>query len=336
MSHPAARQPTIIDVAERAGVSKSLVSLVMRGAGTVREEKRRRVLEAAEALGYRPNAVARSLVRRRTNLLGMLLPDLHNPFYAEVVGGVQAEARALGYRTVLCATDAVAPEEERALDTLLELRVDGLVLASPLHSLDTMLARVSRELPVIVVAGPSSVTHVDSVRSDDGEGAELAVQHLLELGHRRIAYLDDASGSGTPERRAGYERAMHAHGLGAHVRIATGSHGERGIAALLATGARPTAIFAANDVVAFGAIGELGEQGLRVPDDVSVVGYDNTLLSSMRNVALTTVDQPRAAMGRQAVTMLLERLSGERDIPRHVVTTPTLVIRATTAPPTRA
>jgi DNA-binding LacI/PurR family transcriptional regulator len=234
---------------------------------------------------------------------------------------------------VLCATDAVAPEEERALDTLLELRVDGLVLASPLRGLDSMLARVSRELPVIVVAGPSSVTRVDSIRSDDGEGAALVVRHLVELGHRRIAYLDDASGPSMPERRAGYERVMHAHGLGAHVRVVAGSHGERGIAALLATGARPTAIFAANDVAAFGAIGELGEHGLHVPADVSVAGYDNTLLSSMRNVALTTVDQPRATMGRQAVAMLLERLSGERDTPRHVVTTPTLVVRGTTAPP---
>lgn len=336
-----ANRPTIIDVAARAGVSKSLVSLVMRGANVVSDEKRRLVLEAAAELGYRPNAAARSLVRRRTNLLGVVLSDLHNPFFAEVIDGVEASAGARGYRTIISTVDRHARREpeRRALDTLLELRVDGLVLASPMLGVET-IAALCREVPVVLVARRSAAENLDSVSNDDPAGAALVVEHLADLGHERIAHIDGGGGAGARDRCDGYVRAMHDRGLGAHVRVIPGSYtddgGRQGIAALfddVPPTERPTAVFVANDLAALGALGALAARGLRVPDDVSVVGYDNTALAAVSHIDLTTVDQPRPDMGRTAVTLVLERLGGRRDGGRHVVIPPTLVIRSTTAPP---
>ena len=173
-----ATRPTILDVAARAGVSKSLVSLVMRGAGAVSDEKRRLVLEAAEALGYRPNAVARSLVRRRTNLLGIVLANLHDPACAEIVDGIQAEAEARGYRIILGTVDRHATSERRALDTLLELRVEGVVLASAMRDAEAVAA-AEREVPVVLLAD-----HDDPAAPD----APLHLPRSM-LGRRAVATL---------------------------------------------------------------------------------------------------------------------------------------------------
>lgn len=328
-------RPTIIDVAERAGVSKSLVSLVMRGAPNVSEERRHRVLSAAAELGYRPNAVARSLVQRRTNLLGVLLSDLHNPFFAEVIDGIQAEAAAYGYRAILGTGDRVELSEARALETMLELRAEGLILASPVLPMRTIVA-ASRELPTVLVARRSRERTVDSVANDDVAGAALAVAHLASLGHERIAHIDGGEGAGSPERRRGYENAMRKHGLGTHVRVVGGNYtedgGRRGVTELLGKNP-PTAIFAANDLSAIGTLSALAERGIAVPDDISVVGYDNTALAGVRHINLTTVDQPRPEMGRAAVTLLLERLEGGRETGRNVLMPPSLVVRGSTAAP---
>jgi len=337
MPHATSVRPTIIDVAARAGVSKSLVSLVMRGERTVSDEKRALVLAAAAELGYRPNAVARSLVRRRTNLFGVVLSDLHNPFFAEVIDGVQEAAGAEGYRTIISTVNLNTAAEQRALDTLLELRVDGLILASPMFGVQS-IAAASRELPMVLVARRSDVARVDSVTNDDPTGARLVVEHLAELGHRRIAHIDGGRGAGAAERRQGYEQTMAARGLTEFVRVVPGSYteegGRHGVEALLAAdGPLPTAIFVANDLAALGALATLAERGIRVPQDVSIVGYDNTALAALRHINLTTVDQPRPDMGREAVALLLERLASHRDAARHVLVTPTLVVRGTTAPP---
>ncbi|HET9334067.1 MAG TPA: LacI family DNA-binding transcriptional regulator [Gemmatimonadota bacterium] len=329
------KRPTIIDVARGAGVSKSLVSLVMRGASNVSDEKRQRVMTVAAQLGYRPNAVARSLVQRRTSLLGVLLSDLHNPFFAEVIDGIQAEAAAYGYRTILGTGDRVELTEARALETMLELRAEGLILASPVLPMRT-IAAASRELPTVLVARRSRVATVDSVTNDDVAGAALAVAHLAALGHERIAHIDGGEGAGAPERRRGYERAMRKHGFGARVRIVPGNYtedgGRRGVSELL-SGEMPTAIFAANDLAAIGTLSALAERDVRVPEDVSVVGYDNTALAAVRLIHLTTVDQPRPEMGRAAVTLLLERLEGGRRTIRNVLMPPSLVVRGSTAAP---
>jgi DNA-binding LacI/PurR family transcriptional regulator len=330
------RRPTIIDVALRAGVSKSMVSLVMRGVHAVSDEKRRVVLEAAAELGYRPNAVARSLVSRRTNLVGVLLSDLRNPFFTDVIDGIEAESEARGYKTIICTASRLASVERRALDTLLELRVDGVILASPMLDTGTITS-TSEEVPVVLVARHLAGEPIDSVSNDDPAGAGLVVEHLAALGHRRIAHVDGACGAGADERRAGYEHAMRALGLGDQVRAVTGGYtedgGRAGVQALLESDEPPTAIFVANDLAALGALSALSERGIRVPQDVSIVGYDNISLASVRYINLTTVDQPRPDMGRSAVSLILDRLASRRREPRHIIVPPRLVVRGTTAPP---
>ena len=326
--------PTIIDVAERAGVSKSLVSLVMRGADNVSDERRAAVLAAAEELGYRPNAVARSLVQRRTFVLGGLVSNFLNPFFAEVIEGIEHAAVAADYRALFMTGSRDPDRELLALDTLLQLRTDGLLLASPRFD-DAELDRIPQGLPAVVIGREAASDAVDTVTNDDRAGAALVVDHLVDLGHRRIAHVVGDSEPGGRERAAGFVDAMTAHDL-EPVTVDGGfteAAGVRAATALLELDELPTAIFAANDVAAMGVMQVVEEAGLRVPDDVSLVGYDNVRFTRLNHIDLTTVDQPRRELGRLAVDLLLERIDGSRTEPRHVTVEPHLVTRTTTAPP---
>ena len=328
--------PTILDVAERAGVSKSLVSLVLRGSSRVSEQKRAAVLRAADELRYRPNAVARSLVNKRSFLIGVMLSDLHNPFFVEIVDGIEQKALAAQYRALFNTGGRTADGESIAIETLLQLRTDGIILASPvLPSREILSAAATTQ--VVLVARPSRWPEVDSVANDDRAGARMAVEHLLELGHRSIAHIDGGRGAGASARRAGYNDAMRRFGSGAESLVVSGAYTEEGGAAgvseLLGSGARPTAIFAANDLAAVGALHTLERRGLKVPDDVSLVGYDNTSLAALGHINLTTIDQPRREMGAMAVKLLLDRLDENRARARHVLVEPKLVVRGTTGSP---
>ncbi len=328
------RRPTIISVAERAGVSKSLVSLVMRGATNVSEESRRAVLQAAEELGYRPNLVARNLAERRSRTLGVLVSDLHNPFFAVIVDAMQSAAREHGLRILMGSGRRDSGEEAEVIESFLQQDVEGLVLLSPVVSRDD-LARAAESVPTVVTGTTDiRVPHCDVIISDDQVAGELVVGHLLERGHSRIAYIDAHSGPGASDRRAGYLAAIEQHGL--QPAIAGGDFteegGYRGGRELLARRPElPTAIYACNDVAAIGAMTALEEGGISVPGDVSLVGYDNTSLAAMRHIALTTVDQPRQAMGELAVE-LLQRRRDRRAAPGRVrLVEPHLIERGTTA-----
>jgi DNA-binding LacI/PurR family transcriptional regulator len=331
-------QPTIIDVADFAGVSKSTVSLVLRGSPKVSAATRQSVLRAMEKLDYRPNAMARGLVRRRTNVLGVLLADLRNSFFADVLEGIEQRASWAGYRTLLGTGHRVPAGEARTIESFLELRVDGLILASPRLS-DEAILEASERVPVVLISRSIPGAGMDSVMSNGTAGAAGAVDHLVALGHRRIAYIDAGSGASAPERRRGYEEAMRRHGLSEHIRVVRGDYteaaGALGARQLLAGGPPPTAICTANDMSALGVLDALEEAGLRVPEDISVVGYDNTSVTRLGMIGLTTVDQPRREMGMAAAELLLERLDDGRTHARHVLLTmnPSLVVRTTTAAP---
>jgi DNA-binding LacI/PurR family transcriptional regulator len=329
-------KPTITDVARRAGVSKSLVSLVMRGARHVSPKRRAAVQQAAAALGYRPNAMARGLVQRRTGMLGVLLSDLHNPFFADVVEGIHEQAARSGYRVLIATGNRVPAHEDEAIDALLQLRVDGLILAGVLVE-SRLVVEAGREVPVVLVGRTARAASVDSVTNDDWAGAVAVVRHCASLGHRAIAHVDAGQGAGATARRRGYEDAMRQLRLAKYIQVADGTFteegGHSGGLLLLEQRPRPTAIFAANDLAAIGALNAIEERGLRVPDDVSLVGYDNTSLAALRHISLTTVHQPRLEMGQMAVSILMERLEEGRTRPRRAVLTPSLVVRGTTAPP---
>jgi DNA-binding LacI/PurR family transcriptional regulator len=328
-------KPTIEDVASLAGVSRALVSLAMRGSTRVSAESRRKVLAASAELGYRPNLMARNLASRRTRIVGLLLNDLRNPFYAEVAEGIEQLASERGYRIVIGAGSTPRRTEAHALESFLELRADGIILAGPRLPASSIIAAAS-ESPIVVVGRRLRTREVDTIVNDDRLGAKLVVRHLVELGHRRIAHIDGGNGAGAAARRAGYTEAMRDAGLTHHIRVLRGDFtdiaGLRAADRFIQTGDIPTAIFAGNDFAAAGVLDRLEDAGLRVPEDVSLVGYDNTFLAALHHMSLTTVDQPREAMGRLAMSTLLERIETGRVHPVHHLVPPSLVVRRTSGP----
>jgi LacI family transcriptional regulator len=339
----AVSQPTIRDVARAAGVSKSTVSNVIRDAGKTTPQTRERVLEAIAAVGYRPNAIARSLVRRRTTTVGILVGDLANPFYSELAKLVEQRLTGAGYATMMCNTDGHAASEQARIESLLEHRAAGIVMLQSSGEWQVADELRAQGVPLVVVSCWDETA--DCVAVDDAAGMRLAVDHLLRLGHRRIAYL--SSGLVEPQtdraRFEGYRRALRAAGVrpAKELRLrweepaylASDHEIARGIEPLLDGPDPPTAFVVSNDLVAIDLIETLGQLGHRVPADASVVGFDNIALAGLARVSLTTVAQPREALAELGATILLERIESGDVLPlRRVRLPPELVVRASTAP----
>ncbi len=327
------RRPTLDDVADRAGVSRTLVSLTLRGLPGAGDDTRRAIHTAASELGYVPDAAARILASQSSRAIGVLLRDLHNAFFADVVDGLHSSVRESGFQVMMAFADQLRLERS-VLDTFRSYRMDGVVLIGP-EVCAREIDEFGQAIPTVVVGRPARSKSVDVIVSDDRKGAMLAVQHLYDLGHRDIAHLDGSSvAGGGNTRRRGYVDAMRRLGLERHVRIAGGgftlAHGVGGVDELLRK-RPPTAIFAVNDLVALGAMERLAEVGLKTPDDVSIAGYDNSSLAAQRLVGLTSIDQPRLQIGELAATLLHERFDGRTTASRHLLA-PKLVERESTVP----
>jgi DNA-binding LacI/PurR family transcriptional regulator len=320
---------TIRDVAARAGVSPATVSRVFSQPDAVAPETRRKVLVAAGELRYTPNPVARSLARRRTGNLGIVVPDIANSFSAAIIKAVQQETRRDGYALFVAASDESAEDEERAARALAP-QVDGLLIVSPVAS-DASLLELAGLVPVVVTNRLTD--DVPAVLTEVGQATGHAAEHLHALGHRKVVYLAGSDNYSDHSRRTGLQAACTRLGLDPVVLgpfPARFASGVRAADLVLAVGA--TAVIAFNDDIAAGLVNRFADRGVRVPDDVSVVGHDDTALAEMVTPRLTTVHIPAAAAGAAAVRMLVGQIQGDNGAPRRCELAGELIVRGSTGP----
>jgi LacI family transcriptional regulator len=331
---------TIADVAKRAGVSKMTVSRVINDSGYISQETRERVEKAIDELGYIPNALARSLRFKQTRTIALILTDITNPFFTTVARGVEDKASEEGFNVIFCNTDESPKEEASYVNILIQKQVDGLLLVPTEHAPESIAFLEHHAVPFVLLDRRVPDMQVDVVRCDSEQGAYTAVHYLLGLGHQRIAALGGSSGiTSSTDRVAGYRRALIDAGLEKETyrAIFTAFTVEGGYTAAkraLAAEPRPTAFFAANNFIAIGAMRALREAGLRIPDDVSLVAFDDLPAALVIEPFLTIMEQPAYEMGRRATELLLDRLAdrGPEDVQEIVLPTE-LVIRASSAPP---
>lgn len=337
----AARAGSLKDVAARAGTSVPTASRVLNGLGDEYRISRRtqdRVRQAAKDLRFSPNMLAKSLRLGTTRTIGLVVPDIANPFFAAIARAVSTEAHARGYSTFLCDTADDTAQEIELLDVVLNRRPDGLVVV-PVGQEHAHLQRFeSSETPVVLVDRSFPQLRLPSVASDNRQGARDAVSHLITRGHRRIACLRGLAGTMPNELRLqGYRDALKAHGIPFDPRLLAGDGfgkeaGRKGAEELLASGADFTAVFAFSNLIGIAALEALLEAGRRVPEDVSLVSFDEQPYSSVLAVPMTTVRQDPAEMGRLAVGMLCDRIGKPTPVePVNVVVPTTLVPRRSVA-----
>lgn len=332
--------PTIKDVARHAGVSTMTVSRVINNSGYISSEARERVAQAITKLDYLPNALARSLRFKQTKTIGLVLADIANPFFTTLARGVEDAAGAHGFSVLFCNTDESESVEAAYLSTLLQKQVDGVLLVPASDESRTIPQLRERGVAVVTLDRRVADPAVDTVRGDSEGGACALVTHLIELGHSRIAVITgNQSVSTAADRVAGYRRALDAAGIALDPDLICGDDfspegGYRATRALLELRPRPSAIFGGNNFIAFGAFRALREAGLRVPEDCSLVTFDDLPESWLMTPFLTTVNQPAYMIGRQAAELLFERLNGYDDPEARVIVLPgQLIIRRSSGPP---
>lgn len=333
-----AQRPTIIDVARHAGVSKSTVSRVLQGDAPVSQQSETRVWQAIAALGYEQNAVASSLRTDRTWMVMLVTPDITNPFWSAVARGVQDRLEAAGYSVVLANSDWDVARERQFLSTARRNRFDAVAINPTVVTSADLLAT---GVPTVLLGMRNDLHEFDNVGSDTYGGVQLALQHLYDLGHRRIGFIRGQHKSGRGlSRQQSYQDFLTRHRLRLDptLIIEAPYELEAGYGAtrqLLARKARPTAIFAANDLLAIGAMHAAHEAGLALPTDLSIIGMDDIAAAAMTLPGLNTIAKPKYEIGRQAAAFLLERLDQSTDAPARRLFMPCrLIIRGSTAAPT--
>ena len=329
---------TMKDVAQRAGVSPSTVSHVINETRFVSQQLRDRVLHAMSELNYQPSAVARSLRTKKTQVVALVIPDITNPYFPEVARGVQDVAEENEYSVILCNTDRVRGRELRFLKALRGQWVDGLILNPSEVTSGDLQDLQDAQIPVVLIGSQIDHPDLDVVMVDNVQGAYDAVSHLIDLGHRRIGLVGGPRAASSGEQRfQGYIRALADHDIPVDEEIITEGRftregGYESMKRLLALQSPPTAVFASSDVMAIGALMAIQEQGLQVPNDVSLVGFDDIAEASTTTPKLTTVSQPKYQTGEVAAQLLFDRVEGASPGERQkIVLSHQLVIRDSTA-----
>lgn len=329
-SSPSDRRTTLADVAARAGVSRALVSIVMRGAPGASAATRERVFAAATELGYRPDLRARSLASTKSRLIGVLFGTARR-FHFELLEGLYAVAEERGYGLILSALTGDR-DEKRAVDSLHDFRFDALVMLGPATSRPLMAGQV----PLVAMGWHVDDPAVDVVRTSDAHGMAMAVEHLVQLGHRDIWHVDGGQHLIADARRDGYLKAMRAHRLTGRARVVPGGEdqldGQLAAQSILGGSRLPTAIVAYNDDAAAAVISVLAQQDIHVPKEISVLGWDDSALARTPAFDLTSVGQRPQEMARLAIERLVTRLEGGEVADREIILEPHLAARGSTGP----
>jgi LacI family transcriptional regulator len=336
------RRPTVGDVAGHAGVSWSTASRALSGRGYVSRQALDRVQRAVETLGYVPNDIARSLKARSTKVIGMVIDDFSQGFFAEVAVGIESVLRRHGYHLLLAASDGTSENEAAALGRFEALRAEGIIVAPATPDSPAVIASlIARGMSIVEVDRRAAPGTCDAVLLENERAAYLATRHLIDLGHRRIALIAGPFTTGDG-RAAGYRSALRAAGIPVDERLVsrvTFHPADPALAAgqLLDANRDTTAIVAGNNILAGGAVLAARQRNLRIPEDCSIVGFDDVPWMSFAEPALTTVAQPAREIGAQTARLLLDRMEGRLSGPPETrYLEPALIIRASTAPPSRA
>ena len=330
---------TMKQVAEKAGVSTTTVSHVINNTRVVSEDARERVLSVIQELRYIPSAVARSLKNDRTHTIGMMIPNNSNPYFAELIQGIEDASFELGYNIILCNSYDDPKKQAAYIRVLMEKRIDGLILVSSGSDEDLSTLLANEVIPKVLVDREVTGVAADLIEADHVQGAYEATRYLISLGHKRIACVagpDTLLPSGG--RVAGYQRALKEAGITVCDNLIvhsdfTSEGGFNAFQKLLALNPKPTAIFASNDLMAIGGICAANQAGVKIPQDLSVIGYDDIALASFSTPPLTTIAQPKYQIGQLTAKTLVERIGNPDSEVRRKMLTPELVIRQSTSQP---
>lgn len=323
---------TIKDIARRAGVTPSVVSRALNNKYGVKESTRELILKIAQELDYYPNTAARSLVTRKTDTIGVMMADISEPYYAQMIKGMEYVASQTGY-TLLFSNSYESVEHNRVLQKMIFAeRVDGLVIVgSNIQEKNFVFTLLEQEIPFVLIERNFSDPRVNCIWVDNVKGAYLATKYLIEKGHRRIAHIaGNLYYQVALDRIEGYKKALHEAGIGfSEELVSSGNFVSQGAYKVMKEILRQgcTAVFAANDTMAYGALQAIAEAGLTVPDDLAVIGFDDLEFSGLTNPPLTTVRQPRYEMGRKSLEILTAILRNEETNGIKICLNPEIIIR---------
>ncbi|KKI88420.1 hypothetical protein WQ54_31640 [Bacillus sp. SA1-12] len=330
-------KPTIYDIAREAGVSATTVSKVINNKGRISEKTKNKIMQIIEEFHYQPNVLASAMKGKSTYTIALLIPDAANPIYAQYLKYIEEYGQELGFSVVMCSTGSDPEKEAKHITLLKQKHVDGIIIASIFKNEQVLKQLIEEELPIVLFAFQRPELPVGSVTGDDYLGGYLATEHLLSLGHRRIGIIaEDATISGT-ERIKGYKKAIENAGLevNENLVITINEPTIEGAAVhakeLLNNAQRPTAIFGCNDILAIGSMLAAKGLGIRIPDELSIIGFDNTVMCKIVEPQLSSVNIPIHEMGKQAMELLAQQINKKNNMKQRISLLPELIIRHSTA-----